>query len=260
MYPYLLEIGPLTIASFGTMVAIGFLTAMLILKKDFSRKGIDPEVGSSLITAAMVGGLVGAKLYFVVFELPPTQTWEELARGIFSGSGLTWYGGFIVATASVIWTIRRHGVPLWAAADSIGMALAAGYAIGRIGCQLAGDGDYGVPTDLPWGMAYPNGVVPTYEIVHPAPVYETLMGGGIFALLWGLRTRPWPVGLSFCYYLILSGVARFSVEIIRINPKVLAGLSGAQLISLALVAVGIVGAVRLLRGRTAPFGPETSKA
>ena len=257
MYPYLLEIGPLTIASFGTMVAIGFLTAMLILKKDFARKGIDPEMGSSLITAAMVGGLVGAKLYFVVFELPPTQTWGELARGIFSGSGLTWYGGFIVATGAVIWTIRRNGVPLWSAADSIGMALAAGYAIGRIGCQLAGDGDYGVPTDLPWAMAYPDGVVPTFEKVHPAPVYETLMGGGIFALLWGLRARPWPTGLSFCFYLMLSGVARFAVEIIRINPKVLAGLSGAQLISLALVAIGIFGAVRLLRGRKTPFGPES---
>jgi phosphatidylglycerol---prolipoprotein diacylglyceryl transferase len=254
VYPYLLEIGPLTIASFGTMVAIGFLTALLIIKKDFARKGLDPEVGSSLITAAMVGGLVGAKLYFVVFEMPPTSSWSQLAAGIFSGSGLTWYGGFIVAFASVVWTIRRHGVPLWSAADSCGMALAAGYAIGRIGCQLAGDGDYGMPTDLPWAMAYPDGVVPTLEKVHPAPVYETLLGGGIFALLWAMRRRPWPVGLIFSLYLVLSGAARFSVEIIRINPKVVAGLSGAQVISLVLITLGLIGAARLIGGKRTPFG------
>lgn len=254
MYPYLLEIGPITIASFGTMVALGFVGAMYVLKYDFGRQGIDPELGSSVVTAAMVGGLVGAKLYFVLFEMPPTSSWEELLGGIFSGSGLTWYGGFIVATFAVVWTIRRHGAPLWKAADSIGMGLALGYAIGRIGCQLAGDGDYGVPTDLPWGMAYPDGVVPTLDKVHPAPVYETLMGLGIFGFLWGTRRRGWPPGLSFCFYLVLAGLARFLVEIIRINPKVIGSLSGAQLISLCMMAAGVYGAARLWRGKEGPFG------
>ena len=127
------------------------------------------------------------------------------------------------------------------------MGMALGYGIGRIGCQLAGDGDYGVPTDLPWGMAYPNGVVPTDEIVHPTPVYETLLGVTSFGVLYSVRrsleSRP---GLLFCLYLILSGASRYGVETIRLNPIVAWGWTGAQLFSLALIAAGIVLGARLL--------------
>ena len=131
--------------------------------------------------------------------------------------------------------------------DAIGIGLALGYAVGRIGCQLAGDGDYGVPTELPWGMAYPNGVVPTLERVHPAPVYETLMGLGIFGILWSTRKHLQTLGLSFCLYLILSGTARFLVEFVRLNPEVFWGLSAAQGISLVLIGVGTGGGFWLLR-------------
>ena len=140
-------------------------------------------------------------------------------------------------------------------ADAVGIGLAIGYAIGRIGCQLAGDGDYGVPTDLPWGMAYPEGVVPTLEIVHPAPVYETLMGLATFGVLWSTRMRLAVPGTLFSLYLVLSGVARFAVEFIRLNPVVAWGLTGAQLISLALVAVGIAGLIYLPRSGREPGGP-----
>ena len=248
MYPYWLEIGGLRLPTFGPLVVLGFLSAHLVIKNELRRRGIDPELSTNLITAAILGGLAGAKLYFVLFEMPDGSTWGETVRTTFSGSGLTWHGGFLVATAAVIWTIRRHAAPLPAAADAIGMGLALGYGIGRIGCQLAGDGDYGVPTDLPWGMAYPEGVVPTDEIVHPAPVYETLMGVATFGLLWRLRRsleeRP---GLLFCVYLVLAGAARFGVETIRLNPQVLWGMTGAQLFSLVLVAVGIGVGARLLR-------------
>ena len=128
------------------------------------------------------------------------------------------------------------------------MALAIGYGIGRIGCQLAGDGDYGVATDLPWGMAYPNGVVPTLEKVHPAPVYETLLGLAIFAILWRLRLRFEKPGQLFSLYLVLAGAARFAVEIIRLNPDVVWGLSAAQLISLVMIAAGIGLGIRLRVG------------
>jgi len=250
MYPYLLEIGPITIASFGAMVALGFISALYALNLDLKRKGLGDELGSTIITTCMVGGLVGAKLYFVLFETPPNQDWATLFDQLFSGYGLTWYGGFVVASAGVLWQIRRANAPLGQVVDSVSIALALGYAIGRIGCQLAGDGDYGVPTDLPWAMAYPDGVVPTLEKVHPAPVYETLSHLGIAALLWSVRTRIQTPGASFAIYLILAGVARFAVESIRINPRVLWGYSEAQLISIVFVLGGLFLAVRLrLKGK-----------
>lgn len=247
MYPYLLQIGPITIASFGAMVALSFLAALQVLNKELGRKGINGDLASSIITTSMVGGLVGAKLYFVMFETPSGMEWGELFDVIFSGYGLTWYGGFVLASVSVAWQVRRRGVPVLQVADAAGIALALGYAIGRIGCQLAGDGDYGTATDLPWAMAYPNGVVPTLEKVHPAPVYETLSHLSIFALLWFTRKKISIPGLSFCIYLFLAGVARFGVETVRINPRVLWDLSEAQLISIAMVLVGLLWSGYLLR-------------
>ncbi len=245
MYPHLFEIGPLQIHSFGAMVALAFMAALFLINKELKRKGLDPELGSSIITAAMVGGLIGGKLYFVLFETPSFTSWGQLFKSVFSGSGLTFYGGFIVAAGAAVWVIRRRRVAILPVADILGIGLSMGYAIGRIGCQLAGDGDYGVPTDLPWGMAYPDGVVPTLDKVHPTPVYETLMGLATCGILWVSRKRITIPGLSFCLYLFLTGLARFMVEFIRINSKVLWGLSDAQLISLAMIAVGALWGLRL---------------
>ena len=255
MYPYWLEIGGFKLPTFGPMVVLGFLAGHFFIQKELRRKGLDPELASSILTAGILAGLAGAKLYFILFELPPGVTWTESLGAVFSGSGLTWHGGMFLATAAVVWLVRRRGAPLPEVADAVGIGLAIGYAIGRIGCQLAGDGDYGVPTDLPWGMAYPEGVVPTLEIVHPAPVYETLMGLAIFGVLWSTRMRLAVPGTSFCLYLVLSGVARFAVEFIRLNPVVAWGLTGAQLISLALVAVGIAGLIYLPRSGREPGDP-----
>ena len=150
MYPYLFEIGPISVGTFGLMVALGFLAALRVLNSEFKRQGLHKELGSTIVTTCMVGGIVGAKLYFVLFETSP-ETWDEFFDLLFSGYGLTWYGGFVVAAAGVLWQIRRHNAPLGHVADAVGIALAVGYGVGRIGCQLAGDGDYGVPTDLPLG-------------------------------------------------------------------------------------------------------------
>ena len=242
MYPTLFEIGSLQIHSFGAMVALGFIAALFLIKRDLERKDLDPELGSTIITVAMVGGLVGAKLYYVFFETPSTLSiWDA----IFSGSGLTWYGGFAVAGIAAAVVIRRSGAPLLPVADSLGIGLAAGYGVGRIGCQLAGDGDYGVPTDLPWGMAYPDGVVPTLEIVHPTPVYESLISLLICGLLWITREKMGVDGLTFSLYLIAAGLARFLVEFVRINQKVLWGLSDAQLLSTVMTLGGVALAIRL---------------
>ena len=248
MYPYWLEIEwPIAFKAptFGPMVVLAFLTAYWVIKKELARRSFDAELASSILTAAIVGGLVGAKLYFVLFEVPSGAGLTGVLRAVFSGSGLTWYGGFLLATAAIIWVVRRRGVPVLHVADAAGMGLAIGYGVGRIGCQLAGDGDYGIPTDLPWGMAYPDGVVPTMAKVHPAPVYETLAGAAIFSILWALRTRLKTPGMLFSLYLIMAGLSRFLVEMIRLNPVVMYGYTGAQLISMALIATGIVGVLYL---------------
>ena len=249
MYPTLLDLGPIQIHSFGAMVALGFLAGLYLIKADLQRRGIDPEVGSAAVTASMLGGLVGAKLYYVLFEKPEHLTsWEAL----FSGSGLTFYGGFAVAAAAALWVIRRRQVAVLPVVDTLGIGISIGYAIGRIGCQLAGDGDYGIPTDLPWGMSYPNGVVPTLQVVHPTPVYETLMGLAICGFLWFSRTRIQVPGLLFSIFLVLTAVARFAVEFIRINQRILWGLSDAQLISLAMIAGGLIWGVYLMASQRAP--------
>ncbi|MBI2503499.1 MAG: prolipoprotein diacylglyceryl transferase [Candidatus Latescibacteria bacterium] len=149
------------------------------------------------------------------------------------------------------WPSWRNRTPLVPVLDASAPALAIGYAIGRIGCQLAGDGDYGVPTELPWGMAYPNGVVPTLEKVHPTPVYETLGGLLLFGILWKMPRSMQRPGLAFCLYLVWAGSARFLVEFIRLNPRVLWGLTAAQLISLGLIGIGGIWGSWLLM-RSAP--------
>ena len=174
MYPYWLEIGSFKAPTFGPMVVLGFLAAYFVVKREFVRKEIDPELASSIITAAIPRWTGRCQALFVLFELPDGATWGDSFGALFSGSGLTWHGGFIVAALQSSGSPQAWGTSPAGGADAIGMGLAIGYAIGRIGCQLAGDGDYGGPTDLPWGMAYPDGVVPTFEKVHPAPLYETL--------------------------------------------------------------------------------------
>jgi len=252
MYPYLFEIGPITVASFGLMVATGFLVAMHVLGRELKRSGIveSSEVATLVIHTALIGGLIGAKGYFLLIEAGEplfSEQWFDLLSFKNLGYGLTWYGGFVVATVAVLWRLKRKQLPALVIADNAVIALAIGYAIGRIGCQLAGDGDYGVPTDLPWGMAYPDGVVPTSEKVHPAPVYETLSHLIIFVTLKILRRSTWVPGQLVAGYFVLAGIARFGVESIRLNPRIAFGLSEAQIISVLLIIVGLIWGAMLCR-------------
>jgi phosphatidylglycerol:prolipoprotein diacylglycerol transferase len=267
MLPVLFKIGPITIYSFGAMVALGFLTAYWISVAEFRRRGLPKpkDLASSLLLLAFVGGLVGAKLFHLL-EHPEELRGDPLGA-LVSPAGLTFHGGFLVAAALFLWYIWRHRLPLWRIADAIAPALMLAYGIGRIGCHLAGDGDYGIPTDVPWAVTYPKGTVPTlsalnpelrrrYEElfpgrpvpedipVHPTPIYEALAAGAIFALLWRLR-RSMPEGKLFALYLVLAGLERFLVEFIRLNPTYW-GLSQAQWFALAAM---LVGGVLLLRRR-----------
>jgi phosphatidylglycerol:prolipoprotein diacylglycerol transferase len=249
VHPVIFSIGPITVYSFGVMLAIAFLAAGSVTGRELGRKGLDPELASSMVLWAAVGGLVGSRI------LSLADDWRGFVNDplgfVFTGAGFVFYGGLLGGFATVSLFIWRRGLPWLRVTDCIAPGLAAGQAIGRIGCQLAGDGDWGTPSSLPWAMSYRNAIIgwetwvrenglPADVRVHPAPVYETLLYGVIFFMLWATRRRPNPDGVMLWWYLLLSGAARFLVEFVRVNPKLVLGLSEAQLISLVLATTAAV--------------------
>jgi phosphatidylglycerol---prolipoprotein diacylglyceryl transferase len=230
-----IEIGPLTLQTFGICFALAFLAAGALVARRLKELGKPPDWAYEMTFAALVGGIVGARLDFVI------QNWDDvsgdLVGNIFSGGGLVWFGGAVGgALGVVLWAWRRKMLGL-GLLDLAAPALALGYAIGRIGCQVSGDGDYGEDWDGPWAMAYPDGTEPIDTPVHPTPIYETLAMGLVALVLWRWRERFAP-GILFAIYLVLAGTERFLVELIRRNDAVVAGLTTAQLLSLAMVAAG----------------------
>jgi phosphatidylglycerol---prolipoprotein diacylglyceryl transferase len=237
--PELGSIGPFTFYSFGLMIALAIIMAGVFLAIDLRQRGSDPSLALEMVFAAGLGGFIGARIYYLV------ENWGDPGLGLFSTSGIVWYGGVAGGViALVLWAAWRR-MPLGFVANVSAAPLALAYAIGRIGCQLAGDGDYGDVTGLPWGMSYPEGTVPTTDIVHPTPIYESLAALVIFWVLWRMRgrlTAPWAL---FGLYLVLAGAERFLVEFVRATPIVAGGLTAAQIISVGIV---VVGAVLLARG------------
>ncbi len=235
MYPEL-HLGPLTLQSFGLMFALAFLAAGWLIWKRLREIGEPVDWAYEIGFSALLGGVVGSRLYFVVQNYDDVK--GDLLGNLFGGSGLVWYGGAIGGALAVFaWAWYRDFLRL-ALLDLAAPALALGYAVGRIGCQLSGDGDYGKAWGGPWAMAYPDGTVPTDERVHPTPVYETLaMGLGAW-ILWQLRDR-YRAGVLFAIYLVYAGAERFLVEFIRRNTDVALGLTSAQLESLAMMLLGI---------------------
>jgi phosphatidylglycerol---prolipoprotein diacylglyceryl transferase len=231
-----IHLGSLTIQTFGICFAAGFIAAAAIIGRRFRELGEPGEWAWELTFFIMLGGLVGSRLDFMLENWSDVK--DDLFGNLFSGTGLIWYGGAIGgAIGAVAWGYRRNWLS-WALPDLASIPLALGYAIGRIGCQLSGDGDYGIHSNLPWAMAYPNGTVPTKVEVHPTPIYETLAMGLVALVLWRLRDRL-TGGRLFALYLVLAGVERFLVEFIRRNDDVALGLTFAQLLSLGMVAGGI---------------------
>jgi phosphatidylglycerol---prolipoprotein diacylglyceryl transferase len=234
VYPEI-HIGPLTLQSFGLMFALAFLAAGALIAKRLKELGKPVDWAHEMAFSALAGGVVGSRIYFIVQNYDSVK--DDLLGNLFSGSGLVWYGGAIGgALAVLLWAWYRDFLGL-ALLDLAAPALALGYAIGRCGCQLSGDGDYGKAWDGPWAMSYPDGTVPTDRTVHPTPVYETLaMGLGAW-MLWQLRDR-FRVGVLFAIYLLYAGAERFLVEFLRRNDEVALGLTAAQWESLAMVLAG----------------------
>ncbi len=279
MYPnlfYLPEWFPIgagaPITSFGVMMMLSFLTAGWVLKAGLVREGHDADIAWSLVFWAVIGGVVGARLYYVFLNYP--RLLADPAGMLLSRGGMVWYGGFLLATVLVIWRIRKFGLPLGKTADAAAPALALAYGVGRLGCFLVGD-DYGRPTDSWVGIAFPNGLPPTTasgmssqfgitidpaliekygEVlpVHPTQLYETGISTLIFLLLWRLRGHNHRAGWLFMVWLALAGAERFFVEIFRAKDDRFFGVfTLAQVISLLLVAFGAVWVSRLRNGKGA---------
>ena len=250
MIPFL-HLGPLAIPTFGLMVATAMLVAAYVLQADFNRRRAqlqsisarnEKDEGFLIIGIAGLAGLAGARFYHVLES--PHEFFADPWPQLLSRYGFAWFGGFLGGFIALVVLARRLKIPLLEFLDICSPAAAVGYAIGRIGCLLSGDGDYGVPTSLPWGMSFPNGLVPTIERVHPTPLYEFFIWLAIAAFLWHMGTKsirsPKASGAVFCGYLILTGMARFLIEFIRINPRSFFGMSNAQAASVVSILLGVV--------------------
>ena len=240
------EILGISIKTFGVAFALGFIASGLVVARRLKELGRPTEWAYEIVFAALIGGVVGARGYYLIQHYD--QVKHDLIGNVFSGSGLVWYGGAIGGAITVIAWMLWRGVLELRMFDMCAVALALGYAIGRIGCQVSGDGDYGIRSSLPWAMGYPHGTVPTPPgvTVHPTPIYETVIMALLAYWLWTLRDRVRP-GVLFALYLVGSGLERFLVEFIRRNHEVAWGLTAPQLTSIALCAVGAAWLAVLVR-------------
>lgn len=244
-----LSIGPLELKSFGLCFAAAFLGSGLLVARRLRELGRPVDWAYEIVFSALLGGLIGSRIDYLIQNYDSVS--DDLVGNLFSGSGLVWFGGLVGGALGVLLWARFRGYLGLQLLDVCAPALAIGYAIGRVGCQLSGDGDYGVASDLPWAMAYPEGTVATTEEVHPTPIYESIAMGLVALVLWRLRDRFRP-GVLFAIYLVLAGIERLLVELIRRNDALALGLTPAQLISVAMIAAGGVWLARSGGLRPAP--------
>lgn len=233
MYPVLFTIGGFEITSFGLMVAIGALVGLWALKQELRRRAIRADALDSAI-AGILGGLAGAKLLWVLEHLHEGPVLELLL----SRGGLSWFGGFVGGMLAGLVVMQWKRLPKLAVLAAATPALAFGHLIGRIGCFLVGD-DYGRASDLPWAVAFPQGLPPTTVPVHPTQLYEAV---GLAVLGWMLlrwRRQGLEDKVVLGRYLIAAGALRFGIEFIRVNTRVVWGFTVAHLISLAVITVGV---------------------
>ncbi len=256
MYPILFQFGSFTISSFGVMMVIAFLLGNYLLRIDMVAEGYDAIIADDIIFRAAIGGILGAKIYYLIENIPTGQAADNIngliniIAGIFTlngeriafgiqnfGAGLVFLGGLVGGMAAVSWYIYRKNLNWFKIADLAAPFLVLGHGIGRIGCFLVGD-DYGIPTNLPWAIAFPSGLPPTNIAVHPTQLYEMSAYFIIFFYLRHRKQNQTFSGEIIFEYLFLGGLSRFMVEFIRTNTKYIFGLSGAQYLSILMMAIG----------------------
>src|SRR5712692_4797840 len=237
MYPYV-QIGPIVLGTFGLTIGLAFVCAWKVLEANLRRHNLIDRLAEPIVLLLVLTGLVGSKLYAQLES--PSQLLAHPFSSVFSSNGYTWFGGFLAGIATLWFLAKHYNIPALMLLDIVSPCAALGYGIARLGCLFAGDGDYGTATSLPWGMNFPNGLVPTAEYVHPTPIYECLASLLFFYYLWRAAGKELPRGSISARYLVLTGTARFLVEFIRLNPRTILGLSDAQVLSLLCVVVGLM--------------------
>jgi phosphatidylglycerol:prolipoprotein diacylglycerol transferase len=244
-----------TLGTYGLLVATGLICAYFVVRRDFTRRGIRTDA-DTIIGVTGLAGMAGARLYHLL-ETPAAFFANPLPL-LFSTMGFAWFGAFLGGFIALVLLARHYRVAAMLMLDVAAPAAALGYGIGRMGCLISGDGDYGIPTSLPWGMSFPNGLIPTTERVHPTPIYEAIAAFVLAYFLWRMgrsQLNRESLGRIFGVYLIGTGVARFLVEFIRINPRSVLGMSNAQAVAVLCVIAGI-GLLALLPQR-APAARRT---
>ena len=266
-------LGGVAVQSFGILLFASFLAAGAVARREMPRKGLEPDRMSDLVFWAIVGGLLGSKLYSALSN--PAELARDPVGQLLSGSGFTWYGGLILATIFVWAYMRKTQLPVGQTFDCIAVGMPVGIAVGRVGCFMAGD-DYGMPTGSPLGVAFPNGAPPTtVQIlqdrfgvtvdpalverfgdvipVHPTQLYEVGLSILVFGLIWRLRLHDHKPGWLFAVWLSVYGVTRFILEIFRAKSDrfLFDTFTGAQVISVSLIVGGALLAMRRRRKQSA---------
>lgn len=245
MYPVLFEIGPIAINSYGVMIAVAFLVGLWLALREAKRKGIDSKLVSDFAIYAIIFGMLGARLAYVIFFDFGYYLSHPLQIFAIWQGGLVLYGAILGGLLAGIWFIKRHRLNFWRFADTFAPSLILGQAIGRIGCFLSGD-SYGRPTDLPWGLRFPlsssAGMKFGQMPIHPTQIYELILNLIIFTVLWKFRKRETFDGFLFLLYLISYSTIRFFVEFLRADSLYIWGtpLRSAQVISVATIALAIL--------------------
>ncbi len=236
MYPFI-HIGHYSIGTFGILLWLAAVSGCWVLYKNFERKGVAADA-INVTALVTVAGIVGAKLWHV-FESPHLLMQIPLQL-LLDRAGFAWFGGLVAAILVLMWQGRVAKVGALSMLDLAAPAAAVGYGVGRLGCLTSGDGDYGIPTSLPWGVSFPHGLVPTMQKVQPTPVYEFIVALLIAWYLWRRGRTDKPVGQITGEYLVWTGLARFLVEFIRINPRIYFGMSNAQVASIGSMIAGVL--------------------
>ena len=280
MYPYI-HLGSLHIPTFGLLLWLGAVCATAVLQKNFSRFGVDADA-LTIVAVATLAGILGAKAWHELQNVHDLiRSWRDIVTpgvrhplDVLLGllhwfqAGFAWYGGMLAGIAALLWQghqarfkgllegTQGRRVGALRMLDLASPSAAVGYGVGRIGCLTSGDGDYGISTTLPWGVHMaPDALVPTRDLVQPTPVYELLFALLVAWILWREARKFRPIGWLTGLYLVLSGLGRFLVEFVRINPRLYWGMSNAQVAAIGSMVLGAI-VLAASRARNAPWAPE----